>query len=145
MNKIQLCSRLPFLPEAAKVISPDLAVVRDGTTFVLFNASGAIYQCKQDDEVGVRFGTALAVDLGLAPVAGLAKACGLHRGTLYRDHAKLEVGGVEALQPKKRGPKGPHKLTSAVLRSAQRALDGGASLRAVASGVGVSEFAIRHA
>jgi hypothetical protein len=32
-----------------------------------------------------------------------------------------------------------------VLRSAQRALDGGASLRAVASGVGVSEFAIRHA
>jgi hypothetical protein len=145
MNKMQLCPRLPLLPEAAEVVSPDLAIERDGTMFVLFNASGAIYQCKQDDEVGVRLGTALAADLGLAPVSVLAKACGLHRATLHRDRARLEAGGVEALQPRKRGPKGPSKLTATVLRSAQRALDGGASLRGVASSVGVSEFAIRHA
>src|SRR3970282_315190 len=134
MSKIQLRSRLALLPEAAEVVSPDLAVVRD--------ASGAIYQCKQDDEVGVRLGTALAVDLGLAPVAALARACRLHRATLHRDRAKLEAGGVGALHPGKRGPKGPHKLTSTVLRKAQRALAGGASQREVASRVGVSEFAI---
>jgi len=145
MSKIQLRSRLPLLPDGAEVVSPDLAVVRDGTMFVLLNAAGAIYQCKQDDEVGVRLGTALAVELGLAPVAVLARACRLHRATLHRDHAKLEAGGVEALQPRKRGPKGPHKLTATVLRDAQRVLNGGASLRAVAKGAGVSEFAIRHA
>src|SRR3972149_618591 len=119
MSKIQLRSRLALLPEAAEVVSPDLAVVRDGTMFVLLNASGAIYQCKQDDEVGVRLGTALAVDLGLAPVAALARACRLHRATLPPDRAKLEAGGVGALQAGKRGPKGPHKLTSTVLRKAQ--------------------------
>jgi len=145
MSRLQLRSRLPLLPDAAEVVSPDLAVVRDGPLFVLLNASGAIYQCKQDDEVGVRLGSALAAELGLAPVAVLARACRLHRATLHRDRAKLEAGGVEALQPGKRGPKGPHKLTSTVLRKAQRALAGGASQRQVASRVGVSEFAIRHA
>jgi len=145
MNTSQLRSRLPLLPETAKVVSSDLAIGREDGKFVLFNASGPIYQCKESDEVGVRLGTALVIDLGLAPVTALAKASGLHRATLHRDHAKLKAEGVEALQPRKRGPKGPHKLTCGVLEEAQRRLDAQDSLREAASRVGVSEFALRHA
>jgi len=145
MSTVTLRTHLPLLPENAEVVSPDLAVVRGGAMFVLFNASGAIYQCRQDDEVGVRLGVCLAVDLGLAPVTELATVCGLHRATLHRDHAKLEAAGVEAVRPKKRGPKGPHKLVPKVLAEAQHRLDAGDSLREVGRSVGVSEFAVRWA
>lgn len=141
----QIRSRLPLLPEGAEVVSPDLAVVQERGKFVLLNASGVIYSCKRDDELSVRVGSALAIHLGLAPVTVLAKVCGLHRATLHRDHAKLAAGGVEALRPNKRGPKGPHKLTPEVLADAQTRLDAGESLRAVGSHVGVTEFAVRHA
>jgi hypothetical protein len=145
MKVTQLRSRLPLLPKAAELLSSDLAVVREGDKFLLLNASGVIYQCKQDDELGVRVGGALAVHLGLAPLTAVARACGLHRATLHRDRTKLATGGVEALRARKRGPKGPHKLTPEVLADAQSRLDSGESLRDVGSHVGVSEFAVRHA
>ena len=145
MKATQLRSRLPLLPEAAEVVSRDLAVVHQGDQFVLLNAAGVIYSCKRDDELSVRVGCALAVHLGLAHVTALARVCGLHRATLHRDHAKLVIGGVEALRPSKRGPKGPHKLTPEVLADAQSRLDAGESLRAVGSHIGVTEFAVRHA
>ena len=145
MNTKKLRSRLPLLPGEAEVISADLAIVRRGGRLVLFNAAGPIYECGEQDEVGVRLAAALAADLGLATVNALAAAFGVHRTTVHRDHARLNQGGVGALQPRKRGPKGPHKLTPDVLRDAQRALDEGASLRSVGDRVNVSEFAIRHA
>ncbi len=120
-------------------------MVREGKRLVLFNASGPIYQCREDDRVAVRLGAVLAIDLGLAGVSVLADALGLHRGTLHRVRTKYATGGVAALQEKKRGPKGPHKLTAVVLGRAQRVLDRGGSQRAAAEHVGVSEFAIRHA
>jgi len=145
MNTQQLQARLPLLPEGAQVVSPRLAVVRQNGMFVLFNAAGPIYACKEDDTLGLRQGVTVAARLALATVTALAKAAGVHRATLHRSHAKFEEGGAQALQPQKRGPKGPHKLTPAVLRPAQRALDAGASLRDVGRRVGVSHFAIGHA
>jgi len=145
MSKKQLASRLALLPPNAHVLSPELAVARDEKTFTIFNSGGPIYSCAQDDELAVRLGLAQAAKLDLAPITELARVGGLHRTTLHRDQAKLQSAGVEALQPKKRGPKGPHKLTVDALRRAQSALDADASLREAAKEVGVSEFAIRHA
>lgn len=145
MSAPQLRSRLPLLPDGAEAISVDLAIVRRGGRLVLFNAAGPIFECGEDDDVGVRLAVVLAADLGLAPVKALAAAFGVHRTTVHRDHAKMDEGGVGALVPRKRGPKGPHKLTPAVLEEAQRALDDGASYRAVAARIDVSEFAVRHA
>ncbi len=145
MATTHLRSRLPLLPAEAKVVSPDLAIVRREGTVVLFNAAGPIYECREDDEVGVRLAAVLAADLGLAPVTALATAFGIHRATVHRDHAKLAGGGVGALQPRKRGPKGPHTLTGAARQKARRVLDAGGSLREAGSRAGVSEFAIRHA
>src|SRR3990172_9635394 len=120
MTPIRFRSRLPLLPTEAEVISPDLAIVRREGKVALFNAAGPIYECKEDDEVGVRLAAALAAELDLAPVTALATAFGVHRATVHRDHAKLEEGGVGALQPRKRRPKGPHKLTGAALQKARR-------------------------
>lgn len=145
MKSTQLHARLPLLPEGAQVVSPRLAVVRENGMFVLFNAAGPIYECKEDDTLGLRQGVTVAASLELATVTALAKAAGVHRATLHRSHAKFEEGGAKALQPQKRGPKGPHKLTPAVRRQAQRALDDGASLRDAGRRVGVSHFAIGHA
>jgi hypothetical protein len=133
------------MPAEANVVSADLAVVRREGKVVLFNAAGPIYECREDDQVGVRLAAALVAELGLAPVTAVAGAIGVHRATVHRDHAKLEQGGVGALQPRKRGPKGPHKLTGAALQRAQRVLDAGGSLREAGSRAGVSEFAVRHA
>ncbi len=145
MAPTHLRSRLPLLPAEAEVIGPDLAIVRREGKVVLFNAAGPIYECRDDDEVGVRLAAALPADLGLAPVTALATAFGVHRATVHRDHAKLAEGGVGGLQPRKRGPKGPHKLTGAALQKARRVLDAGGSLREAGLRAGVSEFAIRHA
>src|SRR2546426_9401005 len=145
MTTIQLRSRLPLLPTAAEIVSPDLAVVREEGKVVLFNAAGPIYECRQDDGVGLRLAVAITAGLHLAPITALAAAFGVDRGTVHRDYAKLEAGGVGALQPRKRGPKGPHKLNAAALGSAQRALDAGESLRETGKKVGGSHFAIHHA
>lgn len=83
--------------------------------------------------------------LRLAPITTLAQHFKVHRATIHRARKRLEEGGVDAVQPGKRGPKGPHKLTPAVLRQAQAALDGGASQRETARRVEVSHFAIAHA
>ena len=145
MRTKTLLPRLPLLPPAAEIVSTDLAVVREDGKVVLFNAGGPIYECRQDDRVGVRLGVAIAAGLRLAPVTTLAATFGLDRGTVHRDRAKLAAGGIEALQPKKRGPKGPFKLDATALRSAQRALDSGASQRESGKQAGVSHFAIYHA
>jgi transposase len=47
-------------------------------------------------------------------IAGAAEEFGLSRPTVYEAQAHFKAKGLEGLLPKKRGPKQPHKLTSAV-------------------------------
>jgi hypothetical protein len=133
------------MPAEAEVISPDLALVLREGKVILFNAAGPIYEYGEDDHLGVRLAAAVLADLGLAPVTALAAAFGVDRATVHRDHARLEDGGVGGLLPRKRGPKGPHKLTGAVLARAQGDLDDGGSLREAGSRAGAGEFAVRRA
>lgn len=140
-----LQSRFPLLPRDAIILSPGLAMQRSGGKVVLFNAAGPIYQCNEDDDVGVRLGMAVVAGLGLAPITALAAAFGVHRATIHRSEAQLREGGVLSLEPKKRGPKGPHKLNDEVLRRAQLALDEGKTRSEVSELAGVSRFAIYHA
>jgi transposase len=144
-KKPRLVSRLALLPQNAQVLSPDIAIARDDKTFTILNSSGPIYSCRADDERSIRVGLAQVAQLGLAPITELARAGEFHRTTVQRDVAKLRSEGLETFQPKKRGPKAPHKLTPEALQRAQDALNHGASLREAGKEVGVSEFAIRDA
>ncbi len=49
------------------------------------------------------------------PVGETAAAFGFSRPTYYQAKAAFERDGIAGLVPKKRGPRGPHKLTGEVL------------------------------
>ncbi len=79
ISPAMLIARLPLLPADAQVVSPDLAVRLDDECLVVFNASG-----------------------GLARPTALARALGMHPGTVFRYRQLLVEGGVEALRVRKR-------------------------------------------
>ena len=96
---------LPLLPRGARVISRRLAVAEDGDQLVVFDASGPIYQCRRDDQEGLRLAAGMFNHLGLAGLKGLGDALGMDPSTVYRSRKRFEAGGVEAVRGRKRGPK----------------------------------------
>lgn len=136
--------RVPFLPDGAEILSAELAVDRTGKGWVFYNASGPIFACESDDELGKRVIASQLVKLKLVGQGVICRVLGLHRVTLFRDQQKVAAGGARALEKKRRGPKGPHKLTAEVLRRAQELLDGGKSVQLVAEAVGVDASTIRR-
>jgi len=140
-----LTARLPLLPPDARVVSPDLAVHLDETRLVVFNGSGQIYTCSRDDREGMRLAAAMFSSLRLAKPTALARALEMNPVTVFRSRRLFQAGGVAAVRSKKRGPKGPSKLTGEVCARAQRRLDQGWSIRRTADEVGVVEGTLRYA
>ena len=140
-----LTARLPLVPPGAHTVTESLAIVRDGDRVVFFNAGGPIFSCDRQDRVGLRLAAVTVVAHGLAGASAVAAAVGLHRTTLFRDARKVKAHGVAGLAAKRHGPKGPHAVTPAVQRQAQRLLDAGQSIRATAAAVGLSDRGLRHA
>jgi len=79
----------------------------------------------------------------LAAPSQVARAIGRHRSRVYDYHQRHREGGTKALEPKRRGPRGPSKLKGTVLTRAQRFLDQERPNTEVARLVGVSELTIR--
>jgi len=144
---MMLQSELPLLPHGAKILSPKLAVARQGDKWVFFNAAGAIQQCRVDDRESVRLVVASLSQhkLGLASPEVLGKELGLGRTTAFECRRKFEQDGAEGVRLKKTGPHGAHTFKGAKVSRAQKYLNEGLSNRQVAAKVGVSEYAIRSA
>ena len=140
-----LQARLPLLPPDARVVSPDLAVLLNDDRLAVFNASGIIYTCDRNDQEGLRLAAAMFTTLGLAKPTALARALEMHPATVFHYRQLLRDGGVEALQVRKRGPKGPSKLTDQACARVQRRLDQGWSIRRAADEAGLAEGTLRHA
>jgi hypothetical protein len=140
-------ARLPILPEQARVIGPELAVVIEDGLVSFFNGSGPIYTCREDDRTGVRLAIAMFSDpeLGVARTSSLTEAMGVHRNRASEYRRRYQEDGVSGLLEEKRGPRSPHKLKGVVKARAQRLLNEGLSKRDVAKKVGVSEGTIRYA
>lgn len=138
---------VPLLPADAQEIGKSLAIVRDEKQkrIVLFNAGGPIFSCRQDDRMGLRLAAVTVVEQRLASSTAVARALSVDRTTLFRSRRKFAESGIAGLVEKRRGPKGPHALTAAVQRRAQKMLDRGESIRGTAASVGVSERGLRHA
>ncbi len=137
--------RMLFLPKGAETISEHLAAARHDGRITFFDASGPIFTCREDDEGSLRFAAAMLTEptLGLAKPTQLAKVVGRHRSRVHDYRKRLREGGAEALEVKRRGPRGPSKLKGDVRTRAQELLDEGLSNCKVADGVGVSEQTIR--
>lgn len=67
------------------------------------------------DLVQVKYEMVRRVRIDAQSVSGSATAFGFSRPSFYQARALLEHGGLAALVPRKRGPRGAHKLSSEVV------------------------------
>jgi transposase len=69
----------------------------------------------------LKYETLRAVAKDAYTIARAADEFGLSRPTIYQAQAQLKTEGLEGLLPRKRGPRGAHKLTAQVRRYLQEA------------------------
>lgn len=67
------------------------------------------------DLVQVKYEMLRRVDVEGQPVSRTAEAFGCSRPTFYQAHAAFKTHGLPGLVPRKRGPRGAHKLDAAVM------------------------------
>ena len=142
-----LQSRLLLLPPDAQRVSEHLAMQRQSGQMTLFDASGPIFTCKEDDIGSIRVAAAILTEprVGLAKPSEMGRALGWDRTRVFEYRRRLSEGGAEAVQPRRTGPRGPHKLKGITLARAQKYLNQGESIRGVARRVGLSHTAIQTA
>ena len=72
------------------------------------------------DLLQLKYETLRAVAEDAYTIARAAEEFGLSRPTIYQAQAQLKTEGLEGLLPRKRGPRGAHKLTAQVHRYLQQ-------------------------
>jgi len=82
------------------------------------------------DLVQVRYEMLRRVSVDSVSVTDAAAEYGVSRPTYYQARQSLDEAGVAGLVPKKRGPRGPHKLQGEILAFVQKQLVPGAPIRA---------------
>ncbi len=82
------------------------------------------------DLVQVRYEMLRRVSVDNVSVTDAATEYGVSRPTYYQARASFDEAGVAGLVPKKRGPRGPHKLQGDILAFAEKQLIPGEPIRA---------------
>lgn len=82
------------------------------------------------DVVQVKYEMLRRVLLEEATVTGAAREYGFSRPTFYQARARFEEAGIAGLVPRRRGPRGPHKISSEVLVFLQQHVVPGQPIRA---------------
>jgi hypothetical protein len=82
-----------------------------------------------DDLVQVKYEMLRRVRVDKKPVTQTCAAFGLSRPAFYKSQQALDREGLPGLVPKKRGPRGAHKLTREVIDFIEEALAADRSLR----------------
>ncbi|WP_194928781.1 helix-turn-helix domain-containing protein [Pseudactinotalea sp. HY158] len=129
---------LPLAPFGAVQIGEVAALVEDADGAGRVYVRGELaYLWDGQDEAGRRLAAVALVRIGAATGAAVATGFDIGRETLRRWVRAAQSAGTAGLVPERRGPRGPSKLTPAVVAEIGTRRAGGASLRAVASAVGV--------
>lgn len=82
------------------------------------------------DAVQVKYEMLRRVSVENASVSTASEEYGLSRPTYYQAKTNFEDSGIAGLVPKKRGPRGPHKLRGDVLAFLERQIVPGEPIRA---------------
>ena len=82
------------------------------------------------DLVQVKYEMLRRVSVENAPVTDAAEEYGVSRPTYYQAKANFDVAGIAGLVPKRRGPRGPHKLHCEVLTFLENQVLPGEPIRA---------------
>ena len=83
-----------------------------------------------NDIVQVKYEMLRRVSVENASVVSATEEYGVSRPTYYQTKAGFEEAGIAGLVPRKRGPRGPHKVQGAVLAFIQEQLVAGEPIRA---------------
>jgi hypothetical protein len=137
---------LPWLPEGAVEVARGVGVVAgdDGSGAVWVH--GMVTFCwEPGDEAGRRLAALQLIQTKAARVKEVAAVWGEDPSTVWRWKKARESGGVAALVPGKRGPKGPSRLTPELTGRIRELDAAGNPLTAIAAQTGVSTFAVRTA
>jgi transposase len=82
------------------------------------------------DVVQVKYEMLRRVSVENASVSKATEQYGVSRPTYYQTKSSFDESGIAGLVPKKRGPRGPHKLQGEVLAFIQEQLVAGGPIRA---------------
>ena len=82
------------------------------------------------DAVQVKYEMLRRVSVESVSITDASEEYGVSRPTFYQAKASLEEAGIAGLVPKKRGPRGPHKLQGEVLAFLEGRLAPGEPVRA---------------
>src|SRR5271165_351714 len=136
---------LPLLPSGAAEIAPGVGLFTgDGGGLVTVHGL-ATFAWDGGDEAGRRLAAVQLVRLRAASQGQVAGAFGVDPGTIWRWDQALAAGGVAALVPARRGPKGASKLTPQLAERIAGLDAAGATLSEIAAATGVSTFSVRNA
>jgi transposase-like protein len=142
-----MTAQLPLMlvPAGAVQIGEIAALVEDESGGRVFIRGELVFAWNAGDEFGRRLAALQLVAIKGARPVRVAEGFGINTETLRRwDHAATN-DGIAALVPGRRGPKGPSVLSPTVVADIRARRRDGASLRAIATVVGVSEATVRRA
>jgi hypothetical protein len=143
-----MTAQLPLpvaLVAGAGSIGEAVALVEDGDGGRVFLRGELVYAWSVGDVALRRLAAVQVVAIKAARVADVAAAFEVDAGTLWRWGQQLSATGVAGLVPDKRGPRGPSRLTDDMVVDIRARRSGGASLRVIATAVGVSTDTVRRA
>jgi len=107
-------------PPLGQLINQRLTLVRSEGQSAVFCGSTPLYRWDSEDKVGERLVMVSLAESGLAKHRHLGRAFAVHENTVARSVRRAQMGGLGALIPAKRGPKGPSKVTPEVLSEIDR-------------------------
>jgi transposase len=136
---------LPLTPAGAALIGDATALLTDEDGGRVFIRGELCFVWDAGDDLGRRLAAVQLVRIKAATAIQVAGAFGVTTVTLWRWRKELDTAGAQGLAQDKRGPKGPSRLTPDVVADIRSRRRGGASLRAIATAVGVSTFSVRRA
>src|SRR5665648_659778 len=147
MTKVMTAQRpLSLVPHAdAVLIGTAAALVEDESGGRVFLHGELALAWDVDDQVCRRLAAVQLVRIKAAKAVQVAAGFGVDPDTLRRWGKALAGSGPAALVPARSGPKGPSRLTAAVIADIRGRRRAGASLRAIAAAVGVSTDSVRRA
>ena len=135
---------LPPVASHAEWLSARCCLEHDGELRIVVIGGVPLLHYPAADRVHARLAAALIAESRAARVGAVLRAFGLDDATLWRARQELRAGGVAALVPAKRGPRGPWKVGAALERRIVALHRQGISPQRIAERVGVSRFSVRR-
>ncbi|NCD18854.1 MAG: hypothetical protein EOL89_02555 [Actinobacteria bacterium] len=136
---------LPLAPVAGVRIGQVVDLVEDATGGRVYIRGELVFAWDAGDGTGRRVAATQLARIKAATGVAIADGFGITRETLRRWMRDLETEGTGGLVAGKRGPKGPSKLTTAMIDEIRRLRAQGKTLATIGRQVGVSTDTVRRA